>query len=79
MFLNRISYIFSPPKAGDMVIAYHPFEKSLLILKRIINTKQARGKWRYWLEGINQRKSEDSRSFGWISRNLILGKAYLIR
>ena len=32
----------------------------------------------YWVEGDNKEKSQDSRDFGWIRRNMLLGKAKVI-
>ncbi|HQU82141.1 MAG TPA: nickel-type superoxide dismutase maturation protease [Pyrinomonadaceae bacterium] len=59
------------PKIGDIVLAAHPFKKSVKIIKRIteINAEN-----RYFLIGDNPTESTDSRSFGTILRKDILGK-----
>ncbi len=55
----------------DVVLANHPYKKSVKILKRI-NKKNATGK--FFLIGDNLDESSDSRSFGFISQDLIIGK-----
>jgi len=59
------------PRIGDIVLAAHPFKKSVKIIKRIneITTEN-----RYFLVGDNQGESTDSRIFGTIAKNDILGK-----
>ncbi|MCD9188740.1 MAG: nickel-type superoxide dismutase maturation protease [Pyrinomonadaceae bacterium] len=59
------------PKIGDIVLADHPFKKSVKILKRV---KEITAENRYFLIGDNPNESTDSRSFGTILRKDILGK-----
>ena len=59
-------------KIGDVVLANHPFKKSVKILKRISEI-DTNGKC--FLIGDNPNESTDSRTFGAISLNEILGKA----
>ena len=58
-------------KIGDVVLANHPFKQSVKILKRISEITED-GK--YFLVGDNLIESTDSRTFGTISLNEILGK-----
>lgn len=65
-------YLFSKPKVGDVVIFSHatpPF----LFLKRIVKKKNDR----IWVEGDNKKMSKDSRFFGWIDREKIIGRVVL--
>jgi nickel-type superoxide dismutase maturation protease len=57
---------------GDVVLARHPFKKSVQIIKRI---KEISPENRYFLVGDNLEESTDSRSFGAIPAKDILGKA----
>ena len=74
-FVLALSYLFFQPQAGDVIVIKHPKEDRTLV-KRIIRVKDKRS---YWVEGDNTRYSSDSRDFGWISKNLILGKARVVR
>jgi nickel-type superoxide dismutase maturation protease len=56
---------------GDIVIANHPFKKSVVIIKRIEKISTS-GK--LFLVGDNPSESTDSRSFGEISAESIIGK-----
>ena len=57
---------------GDIVLARHPFKRSVKIIKRI-GTIDAQGN--YFLLGDNPAESSDSRTFGTVSVKNILGKA----
>jgi nickel-type superoxide dismutase maturation protease len=59
-------------KTGDIVLARHPFKKSVQIIKRI---REISIENRYFLVGDNLEESTDSRSFGAIPAKDILGKA----
>lgn len=58
-----------PPKKGELIVIAHPIEKTPLI-KRI--EKVANGS--FFVRGDNESKSTDSRNFGWITIEDILGK-----
>ena len=68
--VNRMSYLFSKPRVGHVVVARHPKKPSMLLLKRIVREQ----KDRYWLEGDCASKSTDSRHFGWLKRDFLIGK-----
>ncbi len=57
---------------GDIVLAQHPFKKSVKIIKRIAEILPDE---KYFLVGDNPSESSDSRSFGAIQAKNILGKA----
>ena len=57
---------------GDILLAKHPFKKSVVILKRLAEIDE---NGNYFLVGDNPSESSDSRTFGAISAKHILGKA----
>ena len=57
-------------KIGDIVVASHPKIKSMLIIKRIYQIYQNK----FHLRGDNFLSSTDSREWGWIELDLIVGK-----
>jgi nickel-type superoxide dismutase maturation protease len=59
-------------RIGDIVLAQHPFKRSVKIIKRIAEILPGE---RYILLGDNLPESSDSRSFGAIAAKDILGKA----
>lgn len=63
-------------KTGDIVIARHPIKKQLLIVKQVAIADAAND--RYHLAGLNAEFSTDSRSFGHIRAEHILGKMTVI-
>lgn len=67
---SSIPYWFSRPKVGDVVVTIDPKSDDNL-LKRIIKVENGS----CWVEGDNKKDSHDSRKFGWILRNSLLGKA----
>jgi nickel-type superoxide dismutase maturation protease len=56
---------------GDIVVAAHPFKKSVTILKRVTAIDEAD---RFELHGDDPVESSDSRSFGTVPRKHIQGK-----
>lgn len=63
---------YAEPQTGDIVLARHPFKKSVQIIKRI---REISPEGSYFLVGDNAGESTDSRSFGAIRAKDILGKA----
>jgi len=78
VLLDGLSYLVFRPKAGDIVVLRHPNEDRL-ILKYIMEEEVKDGHSFYWVEGLNKEGSSDSRSFGWIPREMILGKAIVVK
>jgi len=77
VLLDRLSYLMFRPRAGDVVMLFHP-QEDRLILKYIVREKAVDNHSFYWVEGLNKEGSSDSRSFGWVPREAILGRALVI-
>lgn len=66
VLVNRFSYFFNKPKIGDLVV----LKREKYIIKRIARIKDNR----VFIVGDNKSESTDSRSFGWLNKELIIGK-----
>lgn len=64
---TSLFYLFKSPRINDIVVFR---EKNKIFLKRITKIK----KNKYFISGDNQNDSLDSKDFGAISKNQILGK-----
>ena len=82
VLVNKISYLFSRPTVGQLVVLKDPRDFSCLVLKRITavkdSVKDSIKDSFFWVEGDNKERSADSRNFGWVPQNLLLGRARLI-
>ncbi|MEM7114281.1 MAG: nickel-type superoxide dismutase maturation protease [Chloroflexota bacterium] len=58
------------PRVGEIVVAFHP-DKPIKLIKRVAEVLKD---GRYVLKGDNLAESNDSRDFGAISRDQILGR-----
>ena len=58
-----------PTGLGQIVVAWHPHRPGLRLIKRLCR-QDAAG---FWLEGDNTAESTDSRQFGWISPDRMIG------
>ena len=73
---------FSPPTEGDVIVIQHPKDLTKHILKRVIGIPGDRvegvdlGPKEYFVLGDNKGKSEDSRHFGKILWDQIIGKVW---
>ena len=68
ILVSNISYWFKTPKIHD-IVAFRDSANKILI-KRIISIRNGK----YFLTGDNKNDSLDSRSFGEIDRDKIIGK-----
>jgi nickel-type superoxide dismutase maturation protease len=71
VLVNFYAYQSSSPQIGDIVVLKHPEKPDLIVIKRIIDINQ---NGEYCVQGDNSLESTDSRHFGLIKRELILGK-----
>jgi len=55
---------------GDLVVVDHENSK---LIKRIVDENQSQ----IWLSGDNIRESNDSRKFGWVAKEKIIGRVIL--
>jgi len=58
------------PQPGDIVVARHPHRKDIQIVKRVATSSDGK----YALEGDNPKESSDSRTFGEVPHERIIGK-----
>lgn len=72
--VNRWAYRFRGPARGDVVVVRDPEAASRYIVKRISQTLPD---GRLELTGENAARSRDSRSFGPIRKETIVGKVWL--
>lgn len=72
--VNRMSYFFSRPKVGQIVVLKDPKDSSRFILKRVTAVQDSF----LWVEGDNKERSTDSRDFGWVRAEALLGQAKVI-
>lgn len=54
---------------GDLVVFRHPIQSNLILIKKIVKKANEN----YEVLGLNEKKSSDSRHFGPLSKNHILG------
>ena len=67
VLINRLAYVFSSPKKGDIIAAKINKKVFIKRITKIDNNK-------FFLCGDNQKDSLDSRKFGLISKKDIIGK-----
>lgn len=71
VIVNRLSYFCSSPKIGDIVVVKHPKNKKLLIKRIGMKNKE------YYSVVGKSFFSEDSRNFGMVKKDFIVGKVWL--
>ena len=71
VLVDPAAYTQARPEPGDVVVAYHPQQTELRIIKRI-EFVEADG--RCYLKGDNSNISGDSRQFGLVPLALLAGK-----
>ena len=72
VLVNRLAYWLRAPQHGDLVVLRDPRDTGRLLLKRI--DRVADGGW--LVLGDNPAASTDSRTFGPVSKSLIIGKVW---
>jgi nickel-type superoxide dismutase maturation protease len=71
VLVDPSAYRASAPQPGDLVIAQHPLQPELRMVKRVEAVVTGP---RYVLKGDNPTASTDSRAFGAVGAEHILGK-----
>lgn len=74
VLVNKLIYIFGNPSKGDVVVLKHPKEKDKFLIKRISLVTNLS---EYYVIGDNKNYSRDSRHFGPIKKDLIIGKIWI--
>lgn len=70
VLINPNAYRHQSPQPGDIIVAIHPNQPELKIVKGI----DAVDNERCFLLGKNPAESTDSRSFGWVENILLQGQ-----
>jgi len=71
VLVNPRAYRKIPPNPGDVVVTRHPYRKDLRLVKRVTAVLDD---GRCLIEGDNPSESTDSRSFGSVALEQILGR-----
>jgi nickel-type superoxide dismutase maturation protease len=71
VLVSRAAYWFGRPRAGDVVVVRDPRQRDRLLIKRIDG---AAGDSAWLVRGDNADASTDSRTFGPVARELVVGK-----
>lgn len=71
VLVNKLAYRLSRPRPGDLVVVRDPSKRERLLLKRI---DRPAGADRWLVLGANPAASTDSRAFGPVDRELLVGK-----
>ncbi len=74
ILVNNLAYIFGNPSKGDAIVLKHPKEKNKFLIKRISVVTNSN---EYYVVGDNKSFSQDSRHFGPIKKDLIVGKVWI--
>jgi signal peptidase I len=78
VIVSRLSYSFRAPRAGDVVVVRDPDREGRQLLKRVAEGPEgANDPWALYVLGDNAPQSRDSRAFGAVSADDIVGKAIL--
>ena len=71
VLVDTRAYVVSLPQVGDIVLARHPYQKELLIIKRVADiTPESR----LVLHSDNPHIGSDSRQFGTIIQQRLIGR-----
>lgn len=71
VLIDPFAYRQRLPEPDDIVVAYHPKQPSLCIIKRV---QFVEPDGRCYLKGDNASASSDSRQFGWVACDQLQGK-----
>ncbi|MEM7345849.1 MAG: nickel-type superoxide dismutase maturation protease [Chloroflexota bacterium] len=71
VLFNPRAYHHHSPQVGDLVIAQHPYQPDLRLVKRITDILD---NGHYVIKGDNPTESTDSRTFGTVTAKHLLGQ-----
>jgi nickel-type superoxide dismutase maturation protease len=71
--VNRLAYLRSAPRPGDVVVLHDPHNPERLLVKRVAGRTHSGN---IYVLGDNPTESRDSRHFGAVPQRLILGRAW---
>ncbi|MCB0196201.1 MAG: nickel-type superoxide dismutase maturation protease [Anaerolineae bacterium] len=71
VLINPAAYLYTAPQPGDIVVVIHPYQPGLRMIKRLTAIGDGH---RYFVEGDNPAESTDSRSFGPVGLEHIVGQ-----
>ena len=71
VLVNRWAYAFRAPGPGDIIVFRHPRRDGMFLIKRIASVD---GAGRIVVSGDNAAWSEDSRTFGPVGREALVGR-----
>lgn len=74
VLINKLAYTFGNPRKGDVIVLKHPKEKNKFLIKHISLVTNSN---EYYVVGDNKEFSQDSRHFGPIKKDLIIGKVWV--
>ncbi len=76
VLVNPQVYRGQSPQPGDLVVARHPHRPQLRVIKWVVYgvVRHPQGEPGYFLAGLNPRASTDSRSFGLVPQDHLLGQ-----
>jgi len=74
VLVNKAAYWLRKPSRGDLVVLRDPRDRRRLLLKRL-DTPAGDDRWN--VVGTNASASTDSRTFGPVERELLVGKVLL--
>ena len=74
VFIDKFSPIFFRPKIDQIVIVN---KNGIEMCKRIKKIKTIEKNIFIWIEGDNKKNSFDSRNFGWIKKEFIIGNVLI--
>ncbi len=79
VLVNRLAYRRREPRAGEVVVLHDPERRGHVLLKRIADAPSAAAPEpsQVYVLGDNIAESRDSRSFGYVDRDAIIGRAWI--
>lgn len=87
LIIDELSYHFRKPEKGEVIVFRYPLDPSKFFIKRVIglpgetikinSSKITLGPNEYFVEGDNRPASSDSRIWGAVPENLVVGRAFV--